>query len=215
MLALLADKTKRNSYQEEHLLAYWGYNGEAYNLPLYRSLTDFSDVKLSAVFPKSEDISVRYWTSCISGAVTITSEQSLFGETPGKDISDHFTRCTQYGLSWDYLYKINMLKSSDFSIAIPRNEEKPVTAADFFYPGHVLMTWQSSSSVLYDYFETGYAFVLKENPTEACNSSVITICIPIEDTFYLDAFDMSGNLDESKIKHSERVLKGTVELHFN
>lgn len=50
MLTLLADKTKRNSYQEEHLLAYWGYNGEEYNLPLYRSLTDFSDVKLSAVF---------------------------------------------------------------------------------------------------------------------------------------------------------------------
>lgn len=206
-ICLLEDDIKRSSYQEAMHLSFWGYHGEEYNMTLGRSLNAFSDRKLSAVFPQSEDFTVRYWTSLVTDKVTITSKHSLFGEIPGEDISEHFTRCIQKGISWDCLNKTNILKSDDYAIAIPCNEPKPESIAKFFFPGYVLM---SSSGP----FDIGCDITLKENPTKPCKSTVITINIPVKDTFYLDAFDMSGNFDESKVTHRNRVLKGSVKIDF-
>ena len=213
-IALLEDNARRSSYQEGVHLYSWGDYGEDYNMPLRESLNAFSDKKLSAVFPQSEQFSVTYWTSCISGKVTFTSDKSLFGEKPGEDISEHFTRCVRHGAIRDYLYETNMLKSNDYVIAIPRNVTKPGDPAEFFYSGHVLMSLASSHTEPYDIFGTEYAFVLKENPTEVCNSAVLTIKIPVEDTFYLNAFDMSGIFDEDKVTHRNRVLKGSCTITF-
>ena len=75
-IALLEDNARRSSYQEGVHLYSWGDYGEDYNMPLRESLNAFSDKKLSAVFPQSEQFSVTYWTSCISGKVTFTSDKS-------------------------------------------------------------------------------------------------------------------------------------------
>lgn len=190
-------------FLSEHNLDNWGDHGEIYNMPLRDSLNTFSDKLLAEPISVSESrgykhyTSWTFWTSFVSDNVTITSEQSLFGEEPGEDISWHFrmipTKC--------------IILDEDCKIKYPEDSEKPEELKEYFFYGHMLTSFSDGFSP--------YKFELKTRPTEPCTSTILTVRIPVKEDLYLDAFDISGAFDENKITHRKRVLKGAVELRFD
>ena len=206
MIYLVQDNEEYLKYLSENNLD----RDESYKTPLYVSLAEFSDKKLAEALSNIDSTpqTITYWTSYISGKVSITSSDSLFGETPGEDISEHFSVLSELG-------NIPLLKSDNYNIMFPSRTDKPEELKDFFYQGHVLLTTTMSRTAgKYLGGYTSYGLVLKEFPTEPCSSTVLTIAIPVEENLYLDAFDISGKFDESKVSHRNRILKGSIEMTF-
>lgn len=212
-ISLMEDYKIWSGFLSEHHIDFWGEHGEEYNKPMLDGLNAFSDKLLAEPLSTSSKVSKTYYsylfyTSHISGPVSISSEQSLFGEKPGEDISYNFrmvsTRC--------------MILNEDYKVKYAEQTEKPKELKDYFFHGHVLMSNGDSSwneQLKYMTYTTPYIIEMKTRPTESCASTILTVRIPVKEDLYLDAFDMSGNLEESKVAHRERVLKGSVDLRFD
>lgn len=133
-------------------------------------------------------------TSTISGKVTITSEVSLFGETPGTDLSEHFYAPITYRNCGRPLFG-----ATDYSV-VHSYGVKPSSLEEFFFIGRVLAD--------------GDQIAIKDKPTTGVSSAWIRIDIPVDDALYKAALDENGNVDESKVTHFSRVLSGVVSLNF-
>lgn len=189
--------------------------------PLYDSLNDFSQEKLSGAnsIALKNDPSVRYSTTYVSDKVTITSDHSFFGETPGEDISGHFIMTNVWPGSepnYDFYSPFSLLASDNYSLVYPRGETKPEQVSVFFYKGHVLMLqndiYRDGKSTLS--YSSSYAITMNDTPLTQCKEATITLSIPVKESLFRDAFDLSGNYDENKVMHRERTLTGSCTISF-
>lgn len=174
-----------------------------YNKAKYSAYLDSSKVRKEAVrkFEKETLKNLRehgstdlYTTSSISGKVTVTSNESIFGEVPGSDLSKYIyvpnTPANKY---------LTLVTSPDYSIVYPRGSEKPTSLNEYYFDGSII----SQARIIF-----------KGIPTTGITSAELTMNIPVEDVLYLDAFEIDGSFNDSKVTKRTRTISGKIKIEF-
>lgn len=175
------------------------------------AIASWTEDKLDGIYSEGRPAySVQYTTSTLSGTIRITSDVSLYGETPGDDLSSHFKMFFNPGFC---MYQGHLLKAPDYQIVYPYttwDASYPEDISSFFFDGLVL-----GFCPKIDGGGPRYNIVFKDYPSYTIDELNLTVSLPVNETLMFSAFNLDGTFDPSAITERKRTLSGTIHLDFS